>query len=193
MLSKSQLCRRLKKIAKPVWEAVLKRLSIEFAKHNVANEFAADSCPIPVCKWARMSRSKIYQGKEYIGYCAAKNEYYLGVKLHMICDVNGGPVQFSLFPASEHDIKAFRKINLNLPANSSIYADKAYNDYEYEDRLIQEKRVHLMPIRKKNSKQRGGGFLATIRKKKRKIIETAFSCIEKLNATINSRCNKSWI
>ena len=103
-----------------------------------------------------------------------------GVKLHMICDVNGGPVQISLFPASEHDIKAFKKINLNLPANSSIYADKAYNDYEYEDRLIQEKQIHLMPIRKKNSKRKGGGFLAKIRRRKRKIIETAFSCIEKL-------------
>jgi len=37
-----------------------------------------------------------------------------------------------------------------------------------------------MPIRKKNSKRSGGGFLAKIRRRKRKIIETAFSCIEKL-------------
>ena len=37
-----------------------------------------------------------------------------------------------------------------------------------------------MPIRKKNSKRKGGGYLAQIRRRKRKIIETVFSCIEKL-------------
>ena len=73
-----------------------------------------------------------------------------------------------------------KKIELDLPKNSSIYADKAYVDYRYEDRLIQEKQIHLLPIRKKNSKCKGGGFLAKIRRRKSKMIETAFSCIEKL-------------
>jgi hypothetical protein len=180
MLSKSQLCRRLNKIEKHVWSAVLNKLSLEFAKHNIENEFVVDSFPIPACKLARMDKNKMYQGKQYLGYCAAKKEYYFGVKLHMVCDVNGRPVQTSLSPASENDVKAFRKINLDLPFNSVIYGDKAYNDYRYEDRLIQEKQIHLMPIRKKNSKRKSDGFLAKIRRKKRKIIETAFSCIEKL-------------
>ena len=180
MLSKSQLCRRLNKIDKHVWSAVLTKLSVEFARHNIDKEFVVDSFPVPACKLARMNKNKIYQGKQYLGYCAAKQEYYFGVKLHMVCDVNGRPVQTLLTPASENDIKAFRKINFSLPVNSAIYADKAYNDYKYEDRLIQEKQIHLMPIRKKNSKRKGGGFLAKIRRKKRKIIETAFSCIEKL-------------
>ena len=180
MLSKSQLCRRLNKIEKHVWIAVLNKLSLEFARHNIENEFVVDSFPVPACKLARMNKNKIYQGKQYLGYCAAKQEYYFGVKLHMVCDVHGKPVQTFLSPASENDIKAFRKINLDLPINSVIYGDKAYNDYRYEDRLIQEKQIHLMPIRKKNSKRKGGGFLAKIRRKKRKIIETAFSCIEKL-------------
>ena len=180
MLSKSQLCRRLNKIEKHVWIAVLNKLSLEFARHNIENEFVVDSFPVPACKLARMNKNKIYQGKQYLGYCAAKQEYYFGVKLHMICDVNGRPVQTLLTPASENDIKAFRKINLSLPMNSAIYADKAYNDYKYEDCLIQEKQIHLMPIRKKNSKRKGGGFLSKIRRRKRKIIETAFSCIEKL-------------
>ena len=180
MLSKSQLCRRLGKIENHVWIAVLNKLSVEFAKNNIEDECVVDSCPIPACKLARRNRNKIYREKKYIGYCAAKQEYYLGLKLHMICDVNGGPTQISLSPAAENDIKAFRKIDLDLPVNSVIYGDKAYNDYAYEDRLIQEKQIHLMPIRKKNSKRKGGGFLAKIRRKKRKIIETAFSCIEKL-------------
>ena len=179
MLDKSQLNRRLHKISKEVWNAVLKALSLEFLKQNTNNEFIVDSCPIPACKLARAARSKLYSEKKYLGYCAAKDEFFVGLKLHMICDTKGNPVQFRLLPGSENDIKAFKKFELNLPKNSSIYADKAYNDYKYEDRLIQEKQIHLLPIRKKNSKRKGGGFLARIRKKKRKMIETAFSCIEK--------------
>ena len=155
-------------------------LTLEFEKHNFENEFIVDSFPIPACKLARQNQNKIYKGREYIGYCAAKKEFYLGLKLYMICDVNGNPIQYLLLPASGSDIASFRKIDLNLPKNSSIYADKAYNDYKYEDRLIQEKQLHLMPVRKKNSKRKGGGFLAKIRRRKRKMIETAFSCIEKL-------------
>jgi len=180
MLDKSQLNRRLHKISKEVWNAVLKSISLEFLKQNINHEFIVDSCPIPACRLARANRSKLYSEKKYLGYCAAKDEFFVGFKLHMICDTKGNPAQFMLLPGSENDIKAFKKIELHLPKNSSIYADKAYNDYKYEDRLIQEKQIHLLPMRKKNSKRKGGGFLAKIRKKKRKMIETAFSCIEKL-------------
>jgi len=69
---------------------------------------------------------------------------------------------------------------LDLPKNSVILADKAYNDYGYEDRLVQEKQIHLMPIRKVNSKQKSSRFLESIRKKKRRMIETLFSGIERL-------------
>jgi len=180
MLDKSQLNRRLHKISRKIWDAVLKSLSSEFLKQNINNEFIVDSCPIPTCKLARATRSKLYSEKKYLGYCAAKDEFFVGLKLHMICDTKGNPAQFILLPGSEHDMKAFKKFELELPKNSSIYADKAYVDYEYEDRLIQEKQIHLLPIRKKNSKRKRGGFLAKIRKKKRRMIETAFSCIEKL-------------
>jgi len=180
MLDKSQLNRRLHKVTGEVWNAVLNSLFQEFSKQNINNEFIVDSCPIPTCKLARRNRSKLYSEAKYLGYCAAKDEFFVGLKLHMICDIKGNPVQFILLPGSEHDMKALKKIELDLPENSSIYADKAYVDYEYEDRLVQEKQVHLLPIRKKNSKRKGGGFLAGIRAQKRKMIETAFSCIEKL-------------
>ncbi len=180
MLSKGQLNRRLLRITKDVWNTVLERLSLERDKKEPITEFIVDSFPIPACKLVRRNRNKIYPEKKYIGYCAAKQEFFLGIKLHMISDVYGYPKQSILLPASESDIAGLRKIDLNLPKNSALYGDKAYNDYEYEDRLIQEKQVHLLPIRKKNSKRKGGGYLAQIRRRKRKAIETAFSCIEKL-------------
>lgn len=180
MLSKSQLNRRLHRIEKNVWTDVLKKLSIEFEKHNLEQEFIVDSFPLPACKLARQGRTKLYRNKKYMGYCAAKQEFFLGFKLHMISDVQGNPIKLLLQPACESDITVLKKFDLHLPWNSRIYADKAYNDYAFEDFLIQKKGIYLIPIRKKNSKRKGSGFLESIRKKKRRMIESAFSCIEKL-------------
>jgi len=180
MLSKSQFNRRLLRIDKTIWQAVLDKLTHEFERIGIVKEFVVDSFPVPVCKMARKDRCKIYQGKEYLGYCAAKKEFFWGIKVHMISDVSGKPRQYLLLPAAVSDIEGLRRINLSLPENSGLYGDKAYNDYKYEDRLVQEKQIHLQPIRKKNSKRKGSGLLAKIRRKKRKIIETTFSCIEKL-------------
>jgi hypothetical protein len=180
MLSKGQLNRRLHKIEKHIWNAILENLFRELARNSIATEYIVDSFPIAACKMARKNRARVFAEKKYLGYCAAKQEFFIGLKGHMISDINGIPKELLLLPASESDISGLRKINLNLPTNSGLYADKGYNDYKFEDQLIQQKQIHLMPIRKGNSKRKGGGYLSTIRKKKRKVIETAFSCIEKL-------------
>lgn len=179
-LSKSRLNRRLHKIPNSLWNTVLKSLSDEFVKSNINNEFIVDSFPMYTCKMARQSRTKLYKDKKYLGYCAAKQEYFIGFKGHMVSDVHGNPISFMIRPGSESDIGAFRKIDLDLPQNSRLYADKAYNDYKYEDYLIQKKNIFLIPIRKINSKRKSSLFLEKIRKKKRRMIESAFSCIEKL-------------
>ena len=180
MLSKSHLNRRLHKIPNDLWSAILECLAKEFAKHNESNEFIVDSFPMYACKLARQNKTKLYNNKKYLGYCAAKKEFFIGFKGHMISDVNGNPVIFMIRPGAESDIGVFKKIDLDLPEKSLLYADKAYNDYRYEDYLIQKKNIYLMPIRKKNSKRRGNLILEKIRKKKRRMIESAFSCIEKL-------------
>lgn len=180
MISKSQLNRRLHKIPGNVWKAVLARLTCELEKNVLATEFVVDSCPMPACRLVRMGRTKLYSDKKYLGYCAAKKEFFLGLKLHLISDIHGNPKQYLLRPASESDIAVLRTMDLNLPRNSSLYGDKAYNDYAYEDELVQKKQIHLRPVRKRNSKRTGIEYFAKLRRKKRKVIETTFSCIEKL-------------
>lgn len=155
MLSKSQLSRRLHSVKKELWEAVLEALATEFAKYNVEDEFIVDSFPIYACKLARQNQTKLFNAKDFLGYCAAKKEFFIGFKLHLIADVNANPVKMLFRPARESDIGSFRLFELDLPENSVILGDKAYNDYRYEDRLIQEKQIHLTPIRKVNSKRKG--------------------------------------
>ena len=163
MLSKSQFNRRLHRVKKELWEAVLETLGVEFAKHNIENEFMVDSFPVYACKLARQNQTKLFKNKEFLGYCAAKKEYFIGFKLHLIADVNANPTKMLLRPARESDIGSFRMFQLDLPQNARVLADKAYNDYRYEDRLIQEKKVYLMPIRKTNSKRKDSEFFKETR------------------------------
>jgi len=180
MLSKSQFNRRLHQIKEDVWSAVLEALAIEFAKYNIENEFIVDSCPVYACKLARQNQTKLYGERKYLGFCAAKQEYFIGLKLHLVADVNTNPTKMMLRPARESDIASFRKFDLDMSPNSVILGDKAYNDYQHEERLIHEKQIHLMPIRKANSKRKSSGASDHERKKKRRLIETLFSCIERL-------------
>lgn len=49
----------------------------------------------------------------------------------------GKPVEFFLQAGATNDNLAFEGFELDLPEGSTIYADKQYNDYHYED-LMEE-------------------------------------------------------
>jgi len=180
MLSKGQLNRRLHRINSIYWIKILKKINEQFGKEEIKKEYVIDSFPVEGCKLIRCTRSHIYKDKKYKGYCAAKKEFFNGIKVHVLSSTSRIPVEFKFSPGSEHDLQVFKSLELNLAKNSVIYADKAYNDYHYEDHLIHKKQIHLLPIRKKNSHRRFSVEREKIIKKKRKVIETMFSNIKKL-------------
>ncbi len=66
---------------------------------NQLDVFIIDAMPIPACKRVRRQRCRKVQGRAYEGYCAAKQEYFFGWHLHLVCDANGIPISFELLPA----------------------------------------------------------------------------------------------
>ena len=64
------------------------------------------------------------------GYCATKKLYYYGVKLHIMGSYSKGslpiPEFFGITDAGTPDIRVYEQIAATLPANSRIFADKAY-------------------------------------------------------------------
>src|SRR3954471_20406538 len=46
--------------------------------------FVLDSMPLPVCRRARAGRCRKVRGREYCGYCAAKEEKFFGWRLHLV-------------------------------------------------------------------------------------------------------------
>src|SRR5262249_38303549 len=136
------------------WQAVLELLN----QQHPTEEFAIDSYPVPVCHGRRAKRCRLYQDANhaYWGYCAAKEEYYYGLKAHVLVSASGRPVEVLLLCACSADLTGMKEMVLDLPKGASLYADKAYTDYGYEDRLQEENNITLLSIRKSNSKRPHG-------------------------------------
>ena len=181
MLSESRLNRRLHRFVPEDWGAVLTRLTELRAKETT---FVIDRCPVPVCRFTRRFRSRLYpyetENPAYVGHCHAKEKDYYGLKAHTVTTASGRPVEVLLLCARSHDLTGMKELTLDLPEGATLYGDKAYNDYKYEDRLAEKREIALQPIRKKNSKRGYEVEVAKTVSKSRKRIETTFSGISAL-------------
>ncbi len=83
-------------------------------------------------------------------------------------NIDGLPVEYKILPGSIADITAFQNFNFDLPKNSIIYADRAYNDYVLEDILI-DVDIYLSPMRRNNSKRSKTKSQKIYRSSKKKI------------------------
>ena len=93
---------------------------------------------------------------------------------------DGQPVECFLTPGGFGDVDALKYYAYELPDGSRIYADKAYNDYAIEDLLKEVDHIHLIPIRKKNSKRTLPPYISFVQSYYRKRVETAGSLIAQL-------------
>lgn len=122
------------------------------------NTFVVDTKPIPICENIRIYRCRLAGNhwskvdKDYRGFTASKRQYYYGFKLNLLIDCLGIPKEYSLHPASIGDLQTFYHLNLDLPSNSEILADKIYNCLDVEE-CLKLQQISLTPIRKKNMKQ----------------------------------------
>lgn len=178
MLSKSQLNRRLHAFDESFWQQLLHQLSHSLLHYEKTSEYAIDSFPISVCDTPRIKRAKIFQGKEYHGYSASKQRYFFGLKIHMLVTANKGiPIEIVFTPGSENDMRAFKRFSLDVPSGSTIYGDRAYNNYDFEDWLANQEEIRLIVQRRKNSKRPLLSELRYLQSRMRKRIETVFSQI----------------
>jgi hypothetical protein len=111
--------------------------------------YIIDSMPAPVCKRKRAWRCRKVRGKDYCGFCAAKNEKFFGWRLHLVCTPDGVPVTFTLLPALHHDLTPLYELTVDLPAEACLYGDKGYNTADGEQDLWLDG-LRLIPIRKAN-------------------------------------------
>src|SRR5438093_7304628 len=179
MLSKSRLSRRLHRM-KDKFIILFNLLGQTWKTLNTASIYVIDSLPFAVWETMGIRRSKIYSDENFRGYQASKKRYFYGLKIHLMVTQDGQPVECFLTPGGFGDVDALKYYAYALPDGSIIYADKAYNDYEIEDLLKEVEHIHLLPIRKKNSKRALSPSLSFVQSYHRKRVETAGSLIEQL-------------
>ena len=177
MLSKSRFNRRLHQIPETVWLQMGHALGEAHKALNPDQEYIVDSMPVPICDNIRISRSHLYRGEDFRGKIASKHRYFYGLRIHLVVTATGMPVEFELAPGSVSDIRAFKSFDLDLPAGATVYADKAYTDYLWEDLLAEVQEVNLVAVRKSNAKRIMDGCVRYICQHVRKRIETSFSQI----------------
>ncbi|WP_216846777.1 hypothetical protein [Mucilaginibacter sp. L196] len=76
---------------------------------------------------------------------------------------DGIPVEFGFVAGSEHDSLALKKLPLELPAESEIFADSAYTNYEIEDKLMETDKIFLKVYRKSNATRKDSVNAALLR------------------------------
>jgi len=173
MLSESRFNRRWHKITHADWQAILTLLAEQYPQDT----FVVDSCPIAVCHNRRAKRCRLYQdaGGAYWGYCAAKQEYFYGLKAHAIVTASGRPVAVLLLCGCSADLTGLKEMELNLPEGAKLYADKANTDYAYETDLQDQNKITLLAVRKSNCTRPHEQEVAKMLSQGRKRIETTFS------------------
>ena len=130
--------RRLNEVGEP-----LKMLVYELmAKFAYDNEFFAeqdcviDSMPIMLAVRARSAHAKVAPVDANVGYCASKDIYYHGVKMHILARKQYKslplPEILTLTKASEHDLPVLQGFEGKTAGN--LFADKAYQDQTTEQK-----------------------------------------------------------
>jgi hypothetical protein len=178
MLDKSRFSRRVQRI-KPMFLTLFACLGEHFKAMNEESVYIIDTFPIAACDNIRIPRSKRYRGETYRGYQPSKKRYFYGLKVHLLVTAHAEPVEFFLTPGGMGDIEGLDYFDFDVPEGAQIMADKAYNDYELEDVLL-EADLHLLPMRKRNSKRLFPSWMRYLQAHFRKAVETTGSLLERL-------------
>jgi IS5 family transposase len=97
---------------------------------DARNDRLIDSVPVMIARGTRANQSNIALELANTGFCASKQQYYRGVKLHLIAArrINNLPLpeKIHLSQASQHDLAALQELSPRLPEGAALFADKAY-------------------------------------------------------------------
>jgi hypothetical protein len=116
-------------------------------------DFVMDSMPIVVAGSARSGRAKAANELCSKGYCASKDMWYYGTKLHILAQINykslPTPAVIMTSKASVHDLNIAKEM-LSDAKNMRIFCDTAFIDAMWQAHLRLEQNIEIItPIKRK--------------------------------------------
>ena len=121
-------------------------------------DFIYDSLPIIVAGSKRSGSAKVADTMCSKGYCASKDMWYYGVKLHIVAQSNykalPTPALMMVSRASEHDFP-IAKAMLDDAMNIRVFSDTALVDKSWQAAMLSENNVEVLtPIKRKQGKKK---------------------------------------
>jgi len=152
-------------------------------------DFIYDSMPIVVAGSARSGRAKVAAEFCSKGYCASKDMWYYGSKLHIIAQANHKamptPTLMQISKASEHDRK-IAECMLDDVYNARIFADMALLDDEWKAKMLSQNNVTILtPVKRK----KGQKVLTSADKLFSRATSSVKQAVESLNNWIIEKTN----
>ena len=177
MLHKSTFSRRVHRLSF-LLQQLFESIGSQLEAIAGATEYVLDSFPVPVCDNIRIARSRLLRGPQWRGKWSAMRRYFYGVKVQVLT-LSGIPVEFTITPGAQSDVKAWGKLPLRLAPESVVYADCAYTSFITEDDAFASEAIRLAPERSATVKTRKDSpWVCYLKEQKRKGIETTFSQIK---------------
>ena len=99
----------------------------------------------------------------------------------MITTTSGLPMEIIITPVSIADITALKAMEIDIVPSLTLYGDKAYTDYAFEDVLGEAMNIRLVPQQKACMKRQHYGPLSYQQGIRRKCIETTFGLGDRSN------------
>ena len=177
VLSKSRFNRRIHKVDE-IMVFIFGQLGNTLKEFNTAMHYRMDCFPIRVCHNIRISRCKILpKDEEFRGKCVSKREYFYGVKICLMTNETGIPVEFSIVPGRWSDTRAMDSMFYDLPDGSINICDSGFTSYQLEDLLLEAQQIKHDTVRKSNSKRTEPYYIKYLKDRFRKYIETVIANI----------------
>ena len=133
---------------------LLLRSKLEKSNLKFAEDSLIDSFPVMLKKGKKAKSCRTAEQIADFGYCASKDTYYWGVKLHNLAIRRRQclplPFQIFLSAASNHDLTVFKEHHPPVPTKF-LFADKAYADEALKLDLAVQGVTLLTPHKKKRN------------------------------------------
>ena len=151
---------------------VIRAIRQELNKTNNSKYKIIDSFPLINNKFGRAYFGKRLRDICSYGYCASKKEKYYGMKVHVITDLQGEPIDYVLTKANVDDRDVIFELS-NLVDIDILFGDKGYIGNISEE-LKKEKNINLYALKRGNSKNPLPKEFRNMISKLRRRIETTF-------------------
>lgn len=114
-----------------------------------------DSMPIMLAVGGRSYQAKVATDLANQSYCASKDIWYHGVKLHVLARKQyqnlPKPEMLKITPASEADLRVLQEFEGKIVGN--VFGDKAYKDEKTEEKFKADGVIICTPDKKKKNTQ----------------------------------------